>query len=75
MKKSGLPFISAISFVFALSFAHIGYQRAQLPYNELGRYYDGLVVWDEGAVGVYVVMALFFLLLSLLLLFVYLKKK
>ncbi len=30
-----------------------------MPYNEAGRYFDGLVVWDEQGVIVYALLAIF----------------
>jgi hypothetical protein len=36
-----------------------------LPYNELGRYYDGEVVWLEQAALGYGVVAVFFFLVGL----------
>lgn len=33
------------------------WERLHMPYNEAGRYYDGLVVWHEQAVAMYGVLA------------------
>lgn len=40
--------------------------RANLPYNEAGRYFDGLVVYEEQGATAYLVLAVIFCLASLL---------
>ncbi len=40
--------------------------RANLPYNEAGRYFDGLVVYEEQDATVYLVLAVIFFLASVL---------
>lgn len=61
---------SIILFVFAsLSFvasAWLWWQRRNLPYNEEGRYFDGLVVYEEQSASAYLVLVLIFFLTSLL---------
>ena len=61
---------SVILFVFAsLSFvasAWLWWQRRNLPYNEEGRYFDGLVVYEEQSASAYLVLAVIFFLTSLL---------
>ena len=48
---------------FAL-FTWLWWQRANMPYNEAGRYYDGLVVWHEQSVFIYALLSIlsFFIL-------------
>ena len=61
---------SMILFVFSsfgfVASAWLWWQRSNLPYNEEGRYFDGLVVYDEQSASAYLVLALVFFLISLL---------
>lgn len=50
---------------FAAS-AWLWWLRSNLPYNEEGRYFDGLVVYEEQSASAYLVLALIFFLASLL---------
>lgn len=52
------------SFGFLAS-AWLWWQRKNLPYNEEGRYFDGLVVYEEQGAFVYLVLTLIFFLASL----------
>ena len=45
--------------------ALIWWQRSQMPYNEQGRYFDGLVVYEAQSVGFYAALALFSLIMTL----------
>ena len=45
--------------------AVVAWQRAGLPYNEEGQYFDGLVNYHQQSVLVYAVMAIVALLLAL----------
>ncbi|MEZ5986133.1 MAG: hypothetical protein R3B94_09295 [Hyphomonas sp.] len=42
------------------------WQRSNLPYNEEGRYFDGLVIYEEQSASTYLVLAVIFFLASLL---------
>lgn len=55
--------ISAATFAF---FTWLWWQRANMPYDEAGRYFDGLVVWHEQSVFVYALLSIvsFFMLLA-----------
>ena len=44
-----------------------------MPYNEAGRYYDGFVVWHEQAVGVYALLAVVSLIVSVVMLVLFRK--
>ncbi len=48
--------ISAIAFAF---FTWLWWQRASMPYNEAGRYFDGLIVWHEQSVSIYALLSIF----------------
>lgn len=69
MKRSTLFMVctglSAGSVVLACVLAVVAWQRAGLPYNEEGQYFDGLVNYDQQSVLVYTVLALAALLFSL----------
>jgi hypothetical protein len=54
-KKAILLATAALLSAATLLLARLWSQRASLPYNEEGRYFDAAhsVVYDEGAVGVY----------------------
>lgn len=58
MKLNRFSIASFISMGFSLVFARIAYLRSALPYNDQGRYFDGMVVWDEQAASVYLLLAL-----------------
>lgn len=45
-----------LSLGVTLSLLVAWWRRNSLPYNESGRYHDGVVVWHEQAVGVYAVL-------------------
>ncbi len=68
--------IAATIFTFLLCvlFSSIWYERIHLPYSELGRYYDGQVVWHEQAVGVYGLISIMFFVLTLVLTYFLVKK-
>jgi hypothetical protein len=57
--------LSAGSGVLGCALAVVAWQRAGLPYNEEGQYFDGLVNYHQQSVLVYVVMAIIALLLAL----------
>lgn len=61
MKRSALFMIcaglSALSMVLGCALAVVAWQRAGLPYNEEGHYFDGLVNYHQQAVLVYAVAA------------------
>ena len=61
---------SIILFVFSslgfVASAWLWWKRSNLPYNEEGRYFDGLVVYEEQSVSTYLVLAVIFFLTSLL---------
>jgi DNA-binding transcriptional regulator of glucitol operon len=62
--------LSIILFVFSslgfVASAWLWWRRRNLPYNEEGRYFDGLVVYEEQGVSAYLVLAVIFFLTSLL---------
>lgn len=78
MKTIG-KIISAISSVIfsilGALFSYDYYIRSKFPYNELGRYYDGEVVWQEQAVDVVKVIAIFCILMAVASIFVYASLK
>jgi cobalamin synthase len=69
MRRSALFMVctglAALSGVLACVLAVVAWQRAGLPYNEEGHYFDGLVNYDQQSVLVYAVMAIIALLLAL----------
>ena len=48
-----------------LLFAWLWWQRSTLPYNEEGRYFDGLVVYDQQSVAVFGGLAIILFLIAL----------
>lgn len=66
MKTRILPLtvllISGACTIFAIA---TWYARANLPYNEQGRYFDGLVVYDAQSVDIYVALAVLNVILTL----------
>ena len=69
MRRSALFMVctglSVLSAVLGGVLAVVAWQRAGLPYNEEGHYFDGLVNYHQQSVLVYVVMAIVALLLAL----------
>lgn len=55
--------------------AYVAFERAGLPYNEEGHYFDGLVNYHQQSVLAYAVMAVVTLLLALGLVWVHLKTR
>lgn len=68
MKRSALVMVwtglSALFGVLGCVLAVVAWQRAGLPYNEQGRYFDGLVNYDEQSVLGYALAALAALFLA-----------
>ncbi|WP_072324577.1 hypothetical protein [Marinospirillum alkaliphilum] len=60
--------------LLCLFFASMTYERALLPYDELGRYFDGQIVWHEQAAGVYALISTMLLALTLVMTCVLVKK-
>ncbi len=56
--------ISATAFVL---FTRLWWLRANMPYDEAGRYFDGLVVWHEQSIFIYALLSIisFFMLLAI----------
>ena len=50
--------------IFVLT-ALIWWQRCQMPYNEQGRYFDGLIVYEAHSVGIYAALTLFSLIVTI----------
>lgn len=48
-----------LSVVAFAVFTWVWWQRANLPYDEAGRYYDGLIVWHEQSVFIYALLSVF----------------
>ena len=67
--------LSAVCGVLGGVLAWVAWQRAGLPYNEEGHYFDGLVNHHEQSVLVYGVLAVVALLLALGLAWVYLRTR
>ena len=69
MKRSALFVVctglSALSGVLGCVLAVVAWQRAGLPYNEEGQYFDGLVNYHQQSVLPYAVMAVVAFLLAL----------
>jgi cytochrome bd-type quinol oxidase subunit 2 len=69
MRRSALFMVctglSVLSAVLGGVLAVVAWQRAGLPYNEEGQYFDGLVNYQQQSVLVYTVLALAALLLAL----------
>jgi hypothetical protein len=69
MRRSALFMVctglSVLSAVLGGVLAVVAWQRAGLPYNEEGHYFDGLVNYHQQSVLVYAVMAIIALLLAL----------
>lgn len=69
MKRSALFMVctglSALSGVLGCVLALVAWQRARLPYNEEGHYFDGLVNYHQQGVLGYAIAALAALLLAL----------
>lgn len=57
--------LSALSGVLGCVLAVVAWQRAGLPYNEEGHYFDGLVNYHQQSVLVYAVLATVALLFAL----------
>jgi hypothetical protein len=57
--------LASLSTAIGLLFSYICFISSRLPYNELGRHYDGQVVWLEQAALGYGVVAVFFFLVGL----------
>lgn len=57
--------LSALSAALGCVLAVLAWQRASLPYNEEGQYFDGLVNYHQQSVLVYTVLAGAALLLTL----------
>ncbi len=57
--------LSALSAALGCVLAVVAWQRASLPYNEEGQYFDGLVNYHQQSVLVYTVLAGAALLLTL----------
>lgn len=57
--------LSVASGAAACALAYLVWQRAGLPYNEEGHYFDGLVNYHQQSVLVYAVMAIIAFLLAL----------
>lgn len=57
--------LSAVCCALGCVLAYAAWQRAGLPYNEEGHYFDGLVNYHEQSVLVYGVLAFLALLLGL----------
>ncbi|MDP3699598.1 MAG: hypothetical protein Q8R72_01685 [Hylemonella sp.] len=56
--------------VVSFAFAYVAWQRAGLPYNEEGHYFDGLVNYHEQSVLVFALLSGLALLLALGLLYI-----
>ncbi|MBX7147697.1 hypothetical protein K1X76_01305 [bacterium] len=74
MKKAAKIFLKLASvffFLLSIILCVTSLERALLPYNSEGRYFDPQVnvVWDEGSVFVYGFLAAVFFLVSILVLF------
>ena len=48
--------ISTIAFIL---FSLLWWERKSMPYNEVGRYYDGFVIWHEQGVILYALLYIF----------------
>jgi hypothetical protein len=68
VKKAALLATATLLSAATFLLARLWFQRASLPYNEAGRYFDAAhsVVYDEGAVGAYAILALLFGLAAML---------
>ena len=58
VRKAALLVMATLLSAATLLLASLRIQRASLPYNEGGRYFDAArsVVYDKGAVGVYAIL-------------------
>ena len=63
-----------LNLIISTLFAIIWYKRSQLPYNELGRYYDWQVVWHEQTVGVYALISVIFFIIVIIFTYFFVKK-
>lgn len=50
----------AISVTAFTLFTWLWWQRANMPYNEAGRYFDGTIVWHGQSVFIYALLSVFF---------------
>jgi hypothetical protein len=64
VKNAILLAMATLMSAVTLLLARLWFQRAALPYNAEGRYFDAAhsVVYDQGAVGVYAILAALFAL-------------
>ena len=53
--------------VCSIVLAYAAYARSRLPLNELGRYFDGTVVWHQQGIPAYASLAVIFACLAALL--------
>jgi hypothetical protein len=69
--------VAVISIVTTGWFAKVLYHRYQMPYNELGRYFEDGIVWHEQAIVAYIVLmvASFIVFILSISLSFYLRKK
>ena len=63
----------SLSLLATIFFSIVWWERDQMPYNEAGRYYDGFVVWHEQAVGVYALLVVVSLIVSVVMLVLFRK--
>lgn len=56
----------AISLVISVSCLSVLWESLNKPYNNMGRYWDGTVIWQEQAVTSYGLLALATLVFSIL---------
>ena len=60
LKNIPKPLALVVSSVAFALFTLQWWQRFNMPYNEAGRYFDGLVVFDEQGVVVYALLSIFY---------------
>jgi len=78
MNKKKKPILllvgTILNLIICILFSIVWYKRCQLPYNELGRYYDGQVVWHGQSTGVYGVISMLFFILTIVFTYLLVKK-
>jgi hypothetical protein len=64
--KALLTLLMILGIGFGLCFAYLAYVREQLPYNESGVYFDGMITWHQQSVTTYTVVAIGCFLVAML---------
>jgi len=75
IKKSLRFFFLCLSVIVFALFAQLWWERNSLPYNEMGRYFSGEVVFHQQSVIIYALLALASLLAVVISLYFLIRKR